>query len=109
MGSCASSARSANVSGCASKPSVTISVKDREWVSVGAWVYENFGTVSGIAFLPYAGGNYRQAPYIVCSKEQFDELTAKTPKTIDWSKFHEDSDYTEQAKERACMSGFCEV
>lgn len=94
---------------CEHKPSVTISVKDREWMSVGAWVYENFNMVSGIAFLPYAGGNYRQAPYITCTKEQFDELVAKTPKSIDWSEFHEDSDYTEQAKELACMSGFCEI
>ncbi len=94
---------------CEHKPSVTISVKDREWMSVGAWVYENFDTVSGIAFLPYAGGNYRQAPFITCTRAQFDELAAKTPTTIDWSNFHEDSDYTEQAKELACMSGFCEI
>ena len=94
---------------CEHKPSVTISVKDREWLGVGAWVYDNFSMVSGIAFLPYAGGNYRQAPYITCSKDQFDELVTKTPVTIDWTQFHEDSDYTEQAKELACMSGFCEI
>lgn len=94
---------------CEHKPSVTISVKDREWMSVGAWVYENFDMVSGIAFLPYAGGNYRQAPYITCSKKEFDDLVARTPKEIDWSKFHEDSDYTEQAKELACMGGVCDV
>ena len=94
---------------CEHKPSVTISVKDREWMSVGAWVYENFDMVSGIAFLPYDGGNYRQAPYIQCTKVKFDELVAMTPTTIDWSEFHEDSDYTEQARELACMSGFCEV
>jgi ribonucleoside-diphosphate reductase alpha chain len=94
---------------CEHKPSVTISVKDREWMGVGAWVYDNFDMVSGIAFLPFDGGNYRQAPYIQCTKVQFDELVAKTPKEIDWSEFSEDSDYTEAAKELACMSGFCEV
>lgn len=94
---------------CEHKPSVTISVKDREWMGVGAWVYDNFDMVSGIAFLPYAGGNYRQAPYITCTKAQFDELKAKTPETIDWSEFHEDSDYTEQAKEMACMGGLCDI
>lgn len=94
---------------CEHKPSVTISVKDREWMSVGGWVHDNFDMISGIAFLPYAGGNYRQAPYIQCTRAQFDELVAKTPTSIDWSEFHEDSDYTEQAKELACMSGFCEV
>jgi ribonucleoside-diphosphate reductase alpha chain len=94
---------------CEHKPSVTISVKDREWLGVGAWVYNNFDMVSGIAFLPFDGGNYRQAPYIQCTKVQFDELVAKTPTTIDWSEFSEDSDYTEAAKELACMGGFCEV
>jgi ribonucleoside-triphosphate reductase len=94
---------------CEHKPSVTISVKDREWMEVGGWVHKNFNWVSGIAFLPYDGGTYRQAPYIVCTKVQFEELKAKTPETIDWSEFKEDDDYTEAAKEFACMGGFCEV
>lgn len=94
---------------CEHKPSITISVKDREWMSVGAWVYENFDMVSGIAFLPWAGGNYRQAPYIECTKKQFDDLVARTPTDIDWSQFHEDSDYTEQAKTLACVGGVCEI
>lgn len=94
---------------CEHKPSVTISCKDRDWMEVGGWVHRNFDWVSGIAFLPYDGGTYRQAPYIVCTEAQFDELYAKTPQTIDWFKFKEDSDYTESAKEFACMGGFCEI
>jgi ribonucleoside-diphosphate reductase alpha chain len=94
---------------CEHKPSVTISVKDREWMSCGAWVYENFDLVSGIAFLPWAGGNYRQAPYMECSREAWEKLKERTPVTIDWSQFHEDNDYTESAKELACMGGTCEI
>lgn len=94
---------------CEHKPSVTISVKEREWMEVGGWVHKNFDWVSGIAFLPFAGGNYRQAPFITCTEAQFEELKAKTPETIDWSEFKEDNDYTEAAKEFACMGGFCEV
>jgi ribonucleoside-diphosphate reductase alpha chain len=94
---------------CEHKPSVTISVKDKEWMSAGAWVYENFDMVSGIAFLPFAGGNYRQAPFMECTRRQFNAIVAKTPQAIDWSQFHEDSDYTEQAKEMACMGGACEI
>lgn len=94
---------------CEHKPSVTISCKDRDWMEVGGWVHRNFDWVSGIAFLPYDGGSYRQAPYIVCTQAQYDELYAKTPQTIPWDEFKEDSDYTEQAKEFACMGGFCEV
>jgi hypothetical protein len=48
---------------CEHKPSVTISVKDDEWMKVGAWVYENFDILSGVSFLPYDGGSYKQAPY----------------------------------------------
>lgn len=94
---------------CEHNPSVTISVRDREWMSVGAWVYENFDSVGGLAFLPWAGGNYRQAPYMVCNQEQFDQLVSRTPIEIKWSEFHEDSDYTEQAKELACMGGSCDI
>lgn len=94
---------------CEHNPSVTISVRDREWMSVGAWVYENFDSIGGIAFLPYAGGNYRQAPYMTCTQEQFDQLVERTPMTIDWSLFHEDTDYTTAAKELACMGGSCEI
>ena len=36
---------------CEHKPSVTISVKENEWLDVGAWVYKNFDDVSGISFL----------------------------------------------------------
>jgi ribonucleoside-triphosphate reductase (thioredoxin) len=35
---------------CEHKPSVTITVKDNEWMEVGAWVYKNFDEVSGVSF-----------------------------------------------------------
>lgn len=94
---------------CEHKPSITVSVKDAEWVTVGAHVYENFDKISGVAFLPFDGGNYRQAPYMDCSKQEFDDLVAKTPLSIDWSQFSEDDDYTEGAKEFACVGNTCSV
>lgn len=94
---------------CEHKPSITVSVKDHEWVSVGAFVYENFDTVSGIAFLPFDGGSYKQAPYTDCTQEEFDELVAKTPVTIDFLAFSEDADYTESARELACSGGLCTI
>jgi hypothetical protein len=59
--------------------------------------------------LPFDGGHYKQAPFITCTQAQFDELKGKTPETIDWSEFKEDNDYTESAKELACMGGFCDI
>lgn len=94
---------------CEHKPSITISVKDKEWLSVGAFVYENFDKISGVAFLPFDGGNYRQAPYQECTREEWDALVAKTPTQIDWSQFSEDTDYTESAKEYACVGNACSI
>ncbi len=90
-------------------PSITVSVKDKEWPSVAAFVYENFDIISGVAFLPFDGGNYRQAPYQECTREEWDALVAKTPTDIDWSQFSEDGDYTESSKEYACVGNLCSL
>lgn len=94
---------------CEHKPSITVSVKDHEWPSVGAWVYDNFDLVSGVAFLPFDGGTYRQAPYQDCTEAEYLSLVERTPQVIDWSKFSEDGDYTEHAKELACSGGVCTI
>lgn len=94
---------------CEHKPSITVSVKDKEWPTVGGFVYENWNSISGVSFLPFDGGTYRQAPYTDCSEDEFVKLVNQTPVTIDWSEFNEDSDYTTAAKEYACMGGTCEI
>jgi len=93
------------------KPSVTISVRDNEWVSVGAWVYENFDICSGISFLPHSDHIYDQAPYQDCTKEQYEELLAKMPKEVDWSQIskYESQDNTTSSQQLACTAGVCEV
>jgi ribonucleoside-diphosphate reductase alpha chain len=59
---------------CEHKPSVTISVKEHEWMEVGAWVYEHFDNVSGISFLPHSEHTYQQAPYQDIDEEQYKEF-----------------------------------
>ena len=93
---------------CEHKPSVTISVAEKDWPSVGAWVWDHFDEISGVSFLPYDGGTYRQAPYEECTEEQYNELLAKMP-TLDWSKFKEETDNVEGAQMLACVAGVCEV
>ena len=39
---------------CEHKPSITVSVKEHEWLDVGAWVWNNFDSISGISFLPFS-------------------------------------------------------
>mgnify|MGYP006075181817 FL=1 len=94
---------------CEHKPSVTISVKDDEWMAVGAWVYEYFDEISGISFLPYSDHSYVQAPYQECTKEEYQELLSKTPKSINFTELVEDDDNTEGAQTMACVGTSCEI
>ena len=95
---------------CEHKPSCTIYVKEDEWLQVGAWLYKNWDMVSGIAFLPYDGGIYSLPPYEEITKEEYEEAVRAFPR-IDYSKLpeYETSDYTEGAREFACVGGGCNV
>jgi len=96
---------------CEHKPSVTISVKEQEWMEVGSWVYENFDEVSGISFLPFSEHTYQQAPYQDINKDKYTELFARMPDTVDWSLLpeFEKEDNTSGGRELACSAGVCEV
>ena len=96
---------------CEHKPSITVSVKEHEWLEVGAWVYKHFDYMSGVSFLPFSDHTYAQAPYQDTDEEGYKELLAKMPKDVDWSKLaeYEASDMTVGAQELACAAGFCEI
>jgi len=94
---------------CEHKPSVTISVKEDEWVEVGAWCWKNFDDISGVSFLPYDGGTYKQAPYEECSEEEFLKLHQKMPNEIYWDELIEEDDNVEGAQQLACVAGVCEI
>ncbi len=97
---------------CEHKPSITVSVKEDEWMEVGAWVYKHFDEVSGISFLPHSDHSYKQAPYQEVTKEEYEELFSKMPKNIRWEdlSFYETEDGTTGMQSLACTSdGNCEV
>ena len=96
---------------CEHKPSVTISVKEEEWLKVGSWVYENFDLMSGVSFLPYSEHTYKQAPYQDCNVDEYEELKKIMPAEVDWSKLsdYESSDQTVGSQELACVAGNCEI
>jgi len=96
---------------CEHKPSVTISVKEHEWLDVGAWVYNHFDKMSGVSFLPFSDHVYKQAPYQDIEKEEYEAFSAKMPRSIDWNKLkdYEKTDTTTGAQELACVAGGCEV
>ena len=96
---------------CEHKPSVTISVKEEEWIDVGAWVYKNFDLMSGVSFLPYSEHTYKQAPYQDCNEKEYKNLLNKMPTSVDWNKLseYEKSDMTVGSQELACSAGSCEI
>ena len=96
---------------CEHKPSVTISVKENEWMEVGAWVYKNFDQMSGVSFLPFSEHTYRQAPYQDCDREQYEKLLKVMPKDVDWGQLskYETVDTTVASQELACANGLCEI
>jgi ribonucleoside-diphosphate reductase alpha chain len=96
---------------CEHKPSITVTVKDHEWMEVGAWVYKHFDEISGISFLPHSDHSYQQAPYQECTKIAYTALLAEMPKSVDWSllKNYEKSDTTKSSQTMACSADGCEV
>ena len=96
---------------CEHKPSVTISVRDSEWMSVGAFVYEHFDEMSGVSFLPHSDHTYQQAPYQDCTKEEYQEMLALMPDSIDWEELndYESEDNTVSMQTMACSGDSCEI
>jgi len=94
---------------CEHKPSVTISVMEHEWPEVGAWVWKHFDEISGVSFLPYDGGSYRQAPYETCGEGVYTKALAAMPKDIDWDNLVEVDDNVEGTQTLACTAGGCEI
>ena len=96
---------------CEHKPSVTISVKEDEWFEVGSWVYNNFKDVAGVSFLPHSDHTYKQAPYQDITKEEYDTLSKKMPRNVDWTLLsnYEREDNTTGTQELACSAGACEI
>jgi ribonucleoside-diphosphate reductase alpha chain len=94
---------------CEHKPSVTINVRDHEWLEVGAWVYKNFDEISGISFLPHSDHSYQQAPYQEVDKETFRQAIKETPQLIEFEELIETDDNTEGSQTLACVGNSCEV
>ena len=96
---------------CEHKPSITVNVREDEWFEVGAWVYENFDSISGVAFLPYSEHTYKQAPYQEVDFNTYEVAANKMPKDIKWTKLsdYETTDQTKSSQTFACTGDVCEV
>lgn len=93
---------------CEHNPSVTVYVKECEWLEVGAWVYKHFDEVGGVSFLPHSDHVYKQAPYQEITEEEYAKLKSTFP-VIKWEDFKEKGDNTTSTRELACVAGVCEI
>jgi ribonucleoside-diphosphate reductase alpha chain len=93
---------------CEHKPSITVYIREDEWLEVGAWVYKNFDIISGVSFLPYSGGVYKQAPYQECDVNTYKEFLRKMP-DVNFDEYGEDEDNTIGMQTLACVSGGCDL
>jgi|TARA_B110000503_G_scaffold18769_1_gene27799 ribonucleoside-diphosphate reductase alpha chain len=96
---------------CEHKPSCTVSVREHEWLDVGAWVYKHFDEISGISFLPHSEHVYQQAPYQDINEEEYLAAVKLMPQHVDWAELsnYEEEDNTTGSQELACSSGVCEI
>tara|TARA_Y100000310_G_scaffold37454_1_gene35176 strand:- start:162 stop:1247 length:1086 start_codon:yes stop_codon:yes gene_type:complete len=95
---------------CEHNASLTVYVKDTEWLEVGNWVYKNWNIINGVAFLPYDGGKYELAPYLEITEEEYEKALKRTPK-LDYTKLskYEKQDSTSGSHEYACVGDKCDI
>jgi ribonucleoside-triphosphate reductase (thioredoxin) len=93
------------------KVSCTVTVKENEWMEVGAYVYKHFDEMSGVSFLPHSDHTYQQAPYQDCTKHEYEMLLSVMPDKIDWAKLseYETEDTSKGTSTFACSGGTCEI
>lgn len=94
---------------CEHKPSITVTVREGEWLEVGAFVFKHFVDMSGVSFLPHSDHVYQQAPYQECSEKDYNDMIAKMPTKIDWSALKEETDTTAGSQSLACSGDSCEL
>ena len=83
-------------------------VRDVEWKRVTEWLWDNREYYNGMAFLPYDGGTYEQAPMEEVTLLEYDSLVSKLH-SIDLSEVKEYEDSTNLQGELACAGGVCEI
>ena len=96
---------------CEHKPSITVTVKEEEWIDVGAFVFKHFDKMSGVSFLPHSDHVYQQAPYQECTEDEYNDMLYKMKSRINWSKLkdYEKNDTTSGSQTMACSGDSCEI
>ena len=91
-------------------PSITVYVREHEWLEVAAWVFKHFDGLNGVSFLPYNDSIYQQAPYQPIEEEDYVKMMETFP-VVDFDKYNvnEYEDKTQGVQTLACVGGVCEI
>lgn len=90
--------------------SATCSIQPNEWEDVGNWMWEKRDNYNGLSVLPYDGGTYKDAPFMTCTKEVYEEKIKYIEENpIVLSNIREEQDNTTLSQELACAGGGCEI
>lgn len=95
---------------CEHNPSITVNIRENEWLEVADWVWKNFDKICGVSFLPYDDHTYQQAPYQEITKEKYEELIAQMPE-INFERLaeFEQEDQTTGQQQYACTGDVCSL
>lgn len=88
--------------------SATINVKDDEWVGIKKWMWEHKDSFNGLSVLPFDGGVYKDAPFIECTKEVYEDKLQYMDE-INLTEIKEEVDNTNRMENLACAGGSCEI
>lgn len=96
---------------CEHTASISVYVREHEWLEVAAWVYEHFDDITGVSFFPYSDHIYKQAPYEEITADEYQALVAAIPKHIDLHLLSllETEDNSTFKHDLACSGGACEL
>lgn len=99
-----------NEAWCDHNVSITVYVREDEWLEVGSWIFKNWNHVYATSFLPHSDHVYAQAPFQEISKQEYEKMAEEFP-IIDWSMManYEKEDQTESSQNLACVGGVCSI
>jgi ribonucleoside-diphosphate reductase alpha chain len=95
---------------CEHNPSISVYYTDKDFLTIGAWIYDNWDDYIGVSLMPKADHIYQQAPYTKITEREYDDAVGTFP-AIDWDRLpdFEKEDHTTGIQDLACTAGMCEI
>lgn len=89
--------------------SLTVSYKPEEVPEITEWVVVNRESFTGVSFLPFDGGTYRQMPFETITESEYYRWLNRFPASMDLFGLDYSGTIDARKAEPACAGGACEV